>query len=249
MATRDPNRALTFGSFAEEYALWRPTYPAEAVEWLVPEHASHVADVGAGTGKLTGALLDRGLTVDAVEPDPQMLRVLHRLYPSAAAHKAPAEALPLADASVDAVVVADAWHWLDQEQAVEEVRRVLHPDGWLGLVWNLVKPVKGWEFELAGIDPDHKGLHGHGDDSDEELGASFRQEEIETATFPWIWEMTPEHWRAYLATNSAVAAMGEAERRQRLDQSQAIATRVCQETGRAAVPLHHEEYCLRWQPR
>ncbi len=61
--------------------------------------------------------------------------------------------------------------------------------------------------------------------------------------------MTPDHQRSYLATNSAVAVMGEAERKQRLDQSQAIVTRVCQETGRASVPLRHEAYCLRWQPR
>jgi hypothetical protein len=70
----------------------------------------------AGTGKLTGALLDRGLTVDAVEPDPEMLGVLHRLYPAAAAHQGPAEALPLADASFDAVLVADAWHWLPRSR-------------------------------------------------------------------------------------------------------------------------------------
>lgn len=249
MPIGDPNRALTFGKFAEEYALWRPTYPDEAVEWLVPKGAAHVADVGAGTGKLTGALLDRGLTVDAVEPDLEMLGVLHRLYPAAAAHHGPAEALPLTDASVDAVLVADAWHWFPHERAIEEARRVLRPGGWLGLVWNLVKPVERWEFDLAGIDPDRKGLEDEDNDSAVETLPSFPPEETETAAFPWTWEMTPDHWSSYLATNSGIAAMEEVEREQRLEQSQAIVTRVCNETGRATAPFQHEAYCLRWQPR
>ena len=248
MSAPDPSRALSFGSFAEEYSLWRPTYPAKAVEWLVPKRASHVADVGAGTGKLTGSLLDRGLTVEAVEPDPEMLGVLRRLYPTATAHRASAEALPLADASVDAVLVADAWHWFPRERAVEEVRRVLRPGGWLGLVWNTPAPLERWEFELAGVDPDRKGLD-DAEDTDQEASPPFPPEETETATFPWTWEMTPDHWRSFLATNSAVAAMDEADREERLDRSHAIVTRVCQQTGRATAPLRHEAFCLRWQPR
>lgn len=121
----DPGRATSFGRCAEEYALWRPSYPADAVEWLVPKAASHVADVGAGTGKLTGRLLERGLDVEAVERDPRMLAILQRLHPTARAHEASAEALPLANARVDAVLVADAWHWFPHDRAVEEVRRVL----------------------------------------------------------------------------------------------------------------------------
>jgi len=206
-----------------------------------------VADVGAGTGKLTVALLDRGLGVDAVEPDPLMLSVLHTLHPAAVPHVGPAEALPLADRSVDAVLVADAWHWFDREQSVAEVRRVLRPGGSLGLMWNLVTPKEPWEFELAGIDPDRKGLE---DDSrDVRLRPSFPDDETETARFPWIWEITPQHWRGYLATNSAVAAMAEQERKQRLDRSQAIVNRVREETGLPTVALQHEAYCVRWRPR
>lgn len=67
MASTDPSRAFSFGQFAEEYALWRPAYPRDAVDWLLPSGALRVADVGAGTGKLTGQLLERRLDVEAVE--------------------------------------------------------------------------------------------------------------------------------------------------------------------------------------
>lgn len=172
--------------------------------------------------------------------------VLHRLYPIAGAHEAPADAVPLADASVEAVLVADAWHWFPHEQAVEEVRRVLRPGGWLGLVWNTPAPGKPWEFELAGFDPDRKGL----DDSDDAIkGLPFPPAETQTATFPWTWEMTPDHLRSYLATHSAVAAMKDTEREELLDVSQAIVARVCERSGRATAPLRHEAFCVRWQPR
>lgn len=244
----DARRALSFGKLAEEYARWRPGYPAEAVGWLASD-AAHVAEVGAGTGKLTAALVARGMVVEAVEPDPDMLAVLRRVCPGASAHLAAADALPLPDASVDAVLVADAWHWFPRDPAVAEVRRVLRPGGWLGLVWNVPTPVEDWELELAGLDPDRKGLDDDdGDDADPEPPPSFPLAETETATFPWTWELTPDHWRAYLATNSGVAAMGEAEREERLDRSRAVVARVCETTGRATVPLRHEAYCVRWRP-
>lgn len=124
---------------------------------------------------------------------------------------------------------------------------MLRPGGWLGLVWNVPKPAEDWELELAGLDPDRKGLD-DGDDSEPEPHPSFPVAETETATFAWSWELTPDHWRAYQATNSGVAAMGEAEREQHLDRGRAVIARVCETTGRATVPLRHEAYCVRWQP-
>jgi SAM-dependent methyltransferase len=247
MPTIDHGRALTFGRFADDYDRWRPTYPDDAVDWLVPPAAARVADVGAGTGKLTGRLLDRGLAVVSVEPDPDMLRVLQSRHPDAEAHEALADALPLADASVDAVLVADAWHWFPHDRAVAEVRRVLRPGGWLGLVWNTPTPVEPWEFELAGIDPDRKGLGEGGDVADQ--GLPFPPDETETATFPWTWEMTPDHWRSFLATNSAVAAMDPEERERHQDAARDLVARVCEESGRPTAPVRHQAFCVRWQPR
>jgi len=239
--TIDPARALSFGRLAEEYELWRPGYPPDAVDWLVPPGATRVADVGAGTGKLTGSLLDRGLAVDALEPDPGMLAVLRRVHPDAVPHLASAEALPLPERSVDAVLVADAWHWFAHAAAVDEVRRVLRPGGWLGLVWNTPAPVEQWEFELAGIDPD--GTAGS------ELDAPGLPSAPEaTASFPWTWEITPDQWCSHLATNSGVAAMPQAERAQHLDAARAVVARVCEATGRSTAPVRHWAVCFRWRP-
>ena len=130
-------RATSFGAWADEYDDWRPTYPDTAVDWLTPPVRAHVAEIGAGTGKLTDRLIERGLDLEVVEPDGRMLGILSQRHPTLRTHEAGATSLPLDDASVDAVLVADAWHWFPKDQAAAEVARVLRPNGWLGCVWNV----------------------------------------------------------------------------------------------------------------
>lgn len=129
-----------FQQGAEAYERGRPGYPPEAVEWLQRELAlgpgRTVLDVAAGTGKLTRELVPTGVTVVAVEPVPAMRAVLERLVPGATALDGTAEALPVADASVDAIVVASAFHWFDAGAAAAEFHRVLRPGGRLALLWN-----------------------------------------------------------------------------------------------------------------
>ncbi|PRY16122.1 class I SAM-dependent methyltransferase [Kineococcus rhizosphaerae] len=127
--------ARSFGAAAGEYARARPGYPDDAVDFLVAG-ARRVLDLGAGTGKFTASLVARGLDVVAVEPSPQMLAELRSTL-DVEAHEGSAEATGLPDACVDAVVVAQAWHWVDPARAVPEVARVLRPGGTLGLVWNV----------------------------------------------------------------------------------------------------------------
>jgi SAM-dependent methyltransferase len=157
-------QASSFGAAADAYERGRPSYPPEAVDWLLPEGASRVLDLGAGTGKLTRQLRDRGLDVIAVEPSAGMREQLARAVPGVTVHAGSAEEIPLADRSVDAVLVAQAWHWVDRSRAVPEVARVLVPGGRLGLVWNIRDEREGWVAELGRI------LHDPGEHHREDRG-------------------------------------------------------------------------------
>jgi SAM-dependent methyltransferase len=144
-------RASSFGATARAYADHRPDYAADAIAWCLAgaeRPVTDVLDLAAGTGALTGGLLAAGVAVTAVEPDPGMLSELRRRLPGVPAATGRAEAIPLADASVDAVLVATAFHWFDQDRALAEIARVLRPGGVLGLLYNLVDTGVPWVAEL-----------------------------------------------------------------------------------------------------
>jgi SAM-dependent methyltransferase len=128
--------ATSFDLRAAEYARLRPGYPDAALDAAVPTAAGTVLDLAAGTGKLTATLLDRGYGVIAVEPLPSMLAQLRRTSPRALAVAGTAEGLPLADGTVDAVVVGQAFHWFDRSRALDGIARILRPGGTLALLWN-----------------------------------------------------------------------------------------------------------------
>lgn len=141
-------RASSFGGVAEIYERARPGYPPDAVAWLVGD-APRVLDLAAGTGKLTRALAAAGREVVAVEPSTAMLAELRRAAPAAEATVGTAEAIPLPDASVDAVTVAQAFHWFDLQPALREIARVLRPGGVLALVWNTRDDRSPWVARLS----------------------------------------------------------------------------------------------------
>ena len=145
------DRSLSFGSQAAAYERGRPSYPPEAIDWLLPPDAHDVLDLGAGTGKLTTRLVERGLDVVAVDPIPEMLERLRAALPDTTTLLGTAEQIPLPDDSVDAVLVAQAWHWFEPARAIPELIRVLRPGGRLGLVWNTRDERLGWVKELGAI--------------------------------------------------------------------------------------------------
>jgi SAM-dependent methyltransferase len=134
-------RGSSFGAVASAYAEHRPDYPADAVRWCVAPLGREVAglrvlDLGAGTGKLTVLLAELGADVTAVEPDEEMLAELRRRVPSVRTLHGPAEAIPLPDESVDAVLCGQSMHWFDMPRALPEIARVLVPGGTIGGLWN-----------------------------------------------------------------------------------------------------------------
>ena len=242
-------RAASFGSVAEDYHRWRPSYPPEAVDWLAPLPPAHVVELGAGTGKLTELLAARGLRVDAVEHDPRMLEVLGRHVPDARLHVSDASSIPLEDGSLDAVLVADAWHWFDPGPTVAEVRRVLRPGGWLGLVWNVVAaPVEPWERALADDSQEYDRASKASAEGLNRRLSYLDPDEVEHAQFEWAWELTPEEWASFFATTSMAIAMSPSERADAFARTRAQLRRVCDERGLDAVPVRHVASCVRWTP-
>jgi SAM-dependent methyltransferase len=142
----------SFGAAATAYAEHRPDYAQGAVRWALERApGSRVLDLGAGTGKLTATLVSLGADVVAVEPDPAMLTELRRALPTVRAVPGSAEAIPLPDASVDAVLAGNAMHWFDMNVAGPEIARVLEPDGILAGLWNVLDDRVDWVAELERI--------------------------------------------------------------------------------------------------
>lgn len=141
--------AASFDRAADVYDAARPDYPADAVSWLIEGVDGPVLDLGAGTGKLTASLAARGLDVTAVDPSPEMLRVLGDRLPEVDAREGTAERIPTPDSAFGLVVAAQAWHWVDADRAVPEAARVLRSGGRLGLIWNERDESVGWVRELG----------------------------------------------------------------------------------------------------
>ena len=206
------DRSLSFGSAAAAYERGRPSYPPEAIDWLLPRGARQVLDLGAGTGKLTTRLVERGLEVVAVDPIPDMLEVLRSSLPETRALLGTAEEIPLEDDSVDAVLVAQAWHWVDPERAIPEVTRVLRPGGRLGLVWNTRDERLGWVRELGEI----IGSDGDRGSFDVTLSTSFTA--AERHQVEWTNYLTPQALIDLVASRSYCITSPTEVRSRTLDQ-------------------------------
>jgi SAM-dependent methyltransferase len=154
IVNRDPKARGPFTAFAEvagAYERGRPTYPEVAVRWLAGDEPCDVVDLGAGTGKLTRALVALGHHVTAVEPLAEMRAQLEAAVPGVTAVSGNAESVPLENASADVVTCAQAFHWFDHAVALPEIARVLRPGGRLALVWNSRDDREPWVAQLSEI--------------------------------------------------------------------------------------------------
>jgi SAM-dependent methyltransferase len=236
MGSGDRHRhASSFGTAASAYAEHRPDYAQAAVRWALDgAPGSRVLDLGAGTGKLTATLVAAGVQTTAVEPDPAMLTELRRALPGVRALIGSAEAIPLPDASVDAVVAGNAMHWFDMDVAGPEIARVLAPGGVLSGLWNVVDDGVDWVAGLARI----SGREAIGP---RDTPAGWRVETAAAhlprsgaaawfgspvqAAFPHRQRRTADSLVETLATRAGMLVMPERERAARLDQIRAFLAR------------------------
>ena len=140
-----------FADVAGAYERGRPGYPVEAVRWMVGDEPVDVVDLGAGTGKLTRALVALGHRVVAVEPLDEMRAQLEAAVPGSHAVEGRAEAMPLPDGAADVVASAQAFHWFDHDNALPDIARVLRPAGRIALVWNSRDDRDPWMSRLSEI--------------------------------------------------------------------------------------------------
>ena len=242
MSERDEALAgRRFGAAAGDYVAGRPDYPAGIVAWLVGD-AGTVVDVGAGTGKLTAALVAPGRDVVAVEPDAGMLAALAEQVPAARALRGTGEALPLPDASADAVVYGQAWHWVDVPAASAEAARVLRPGGALGLVWNVRDTSVDWVRELGDV---IRGSAAERMIDSDAVAVDPPFGPLERRDVSWTRPMTVDDLVAMAASRSYVIALSPEERAGVLDGVRSLLATHPQTAGRHRVEMPYTTSAFR----
>jgi SAM-dependent methyltransferase len=216
----------TFGEAAAAYAEHRPDYAQAAVRWALERApGARVLDLGAGTGKLTATLVALGTDVIAVEPDAAMLSELRRALPSLRALPGRAEAIPLPDASVDAVLAGNAMHWFDMDVAGPEIARVLDHKGILAGLWNVFDNRVDW---VAGLER----ISGSAAIGPRDTFSSWRAETAE----------------AHLPERRSIAQFGEPEqvefRHGQRRTADSLAATFATKAGMLVLPQHEQEATL-----
>jgi SAM-dependent methyltransferase len=205
-----PVAAAGFASAADVYERARPSYPQDAIDWLVSQTelgpGRTVVDLGAGTGKLTRLLLPTEARVVAVEPIAEMRAHIA----GAEVVDGTAEAIPLPDSSADVVTVAQAFHWFDHGPALREIARVLRPGGRIALVWNTRDESEPWVTRLSDAAIGRETVEDR--DAVAPIDASRLFEAVERTSFGYVQELDLELLLDLVRSRSYCAVLTPEER-------------------------------------
>jgi len=246
IVNRDPNARGPYTAFAEvagAYERGRPGYPEEAVRWLAGDERCDVVDLGAGTGKLTCALVELGHRVTAIEPLPEMLERLPAAAPGAFAILGSAEVIPLPDTHADVVTCAQSFHWFDHRVALPEIARVLRPGGRLALVWNTRDEEEPWVARLSAIIGSETVEEG---DTARVIDASGLFGPVETAVFRFEQLLDRETLLDLVLSRSYCAKLPPAERKPILE---AVGRLYDEEADPGGLRLPYLSECFRAKRR
>jgi SAM-dependent methyltransferase len=235
--------AAGFQAGADTYERGRPGFPDDALEALAREcgiePGHRVVDLAAGTGKLTRQLVPFGADLVAVEPVKGMRRVFAERLPEVPTLDGTAEALPLEDGSVDAVVASQAFHWFHPVAAPREIHRVLRPGAALGLVWNVRDESVPWVRRLTELIEPYRG------DTPSYRTGSWRRglddseafSPLRRLRFRYDQAMTTEGLVDRVLSISFMAALPEAERTAVVERVRTLVATDPSLRGRGTFPL------------
>jgi SAM-dependent methyltransferase len=237
VATR-AERASSFGAIAEDYDRLRPAPPDEAISWLLPDGCATAVDLAAGTGLVSRALAGRVERVVAIEPDPRMAAVLRARSAEVRVLRGVGEAIPLAAASVDAVLISSAWHWLNASLAIPELARVLREGGRLCVLRSGLDQETGWLRDARR--PDRSGRDEQLRDTSgryQDLPSTGQFGNVARESFSFTRTMSAGEFTDLMATYSALITASETERAEDLARVRSELDRLFPGGGPIEVPM------------
>ena len=202
-------RAESFGSVAEQYDRFRPSYPVELIDDLATlGGGGEVLDVGCGTGRVGTLLAERGMSVLGVEVSAEMAQVAR--HNGLAVEVAAFEEWAAHERRFDLVVSGQAWHWLDPARAVPKAATVLRPGGTAVVFWNIGSLDEPLQHQLDGVYRYHapQVLYGKQDHKDTEppyahdFDASGLFAPAFVREYRWEQSYPTEHWVQMVQTHS-----------------------------------------------
>lgn len=245
--------AQNYGHVAKSYDLSRPDYPDDSIVELMTDlkltSATTVLDLGAGTGKLTKALLkklypdidfeeDAIFNFYAVEVSAAMRDQFTHQFPGVPIFPGLAENLRLSSESIDIVVVGTAFHWFKGRDSLAEIARVLKPEGKLGLIWNMMDPECSWVHELRSLLDPHGQNHDTVDWKRAFLDSTlFTNPLLNRKTFRYTISATAQEVINSLLTFKAAAAMTMPAKAQFIEKARSILQKVLIESKKSVIDL------------